>query len=76
MPHETIQYTDRFRKTFRPLTEHEANASDAIKDAAESLVNVIENAAQSGLLKDPRYKALALTDVESAVMWAVKGITA
>lgn len=65
-----------FRGTYRELSEEEKNVIADIKDRAEELYGVIDNYAgqqSAGLMQ--RYYALAKTNLEEAVMWAVKGIT-
>jgi hypothetical protein len=64
--------TDTFRKTYTPLDEKQLAQMDLIKTKAEELEALIrENT-------DPdngRLMAVALTNLETAVMWAVKGVT-
>lgn len=65
-----------FRGTYRILTEEEKNLMADIKERAEELYGVIDNyAGQQGAGQMQRYYALAKTNLEEAVMWAVKGIT-
>lgn len=65
-----------FRGTYRELSEEEKNIVADIKDRAEELYGVIDNyAGQQGAGLMQRYYALAKTNLEEAVMWAVKGIT-
>lgn len=59
-----------FRREYRPLEQSERNAMDAIKGWAEDLYNEISMSVPEG-----REKALAITKLEEAVMWATKGIT-
>lgn len=61
---------NRFRKAYRPLLDHEKKFIDALKDKAEELAQIIDEP-----LGDPRARALALTNLEQAAMWAVKGVT-
>lgn len=60
----------RFRPRYRALTDEEKQLHDAIKDKAAELELLIELGVPNG-----RYKALAMTDLELAIMWAVKGLT-
>lgn len=62
--------TDIFRKEYKPLTEEKKELVMFIKQEAERLYQMIENA--DG---DPRMKALAKTNLEQSIMWAVKAIT-
>jgi len=59
----------RFRKEYRELTLGEREWLADFKDAAEDLAVWID------LLPSGRYKALAHTHLETAVMFAVKEIT-
>lgn len=65
----------RFRPRYRALTDDEKKLHDEIKAAAVQLEAMIEQvrdkAPGSG-----RYAALAITDLESSIMWAVKALTA
>lgn len=61
--------TNRFRPTYRELTDDEKLTLDKIKSAASHMEELYQN------VKDPRYKALAITSLEETVMWAVKGVT-
>lgn len=59
----------RFRPRYRALTAEEKALHDEIKDKAAELEVLFERA------KGGRYKALAFTALEAAVMWIVKEIT-
>lgn len=59
----------RFRPQYRALTDEEKDLHDQIKQKACEMEALIEHIAPG------RYRALALTDLESAVMWAVKELT-
>ncbi|WP_213775084.1 hypothetical protein [Bradyrhizobium sp. dw_78] len=62
--------SSRFRPRYRQLTDAEKALHDEIKSKAqelEALINQVPNG---------RYLSLALTDLESAVMWTVKAVTA
>lgn len=59
----------RFRKEYRALTNMEKQTVKDIKTYAEALEVIIER------VPSPRERALALTKLEEAVMWAVKGVT-
>lgn len=62
----------RFRPTYRALTPEEKALHDALKEKAVELETLI-NSVKSG--QSSRYKSMALTDLESSVMWAVKELT-
>jgi hypothetical protein len=61
--------SDTFRVAYRELSGVEKDLIRAIKSKAIDLDALIEGVA------DPRYRALAKTSLEQAVMWAVKGVT-
>lgn len=65
----------RFRPQYRELSTDEKNLVGKVKDQAEALAETIELIAQSQGA-DRRCTALAMTNLEQAVMWAVKGVTA
>ncbi|MGD1880841.1 MAG: hypothetical protein ACFB11_00785 [Paracoccaceae bacterium] len=56
------------RHSYRELTQEEKAKVDEIKDAGQQLLDAIGPA-------NSREGSLAITKVEEAVMWAVKGIT-
>jgi hypothetical protein len=62
----------RFRPTYRALTDDEKKLHDEIKAKACELEKMIEQIKDG---KPGRYKALAMTDLEKAIMWAVKELT-
>ena len=59
----------RFRTEYRELSAAEQITLRDLKEAAEELEAHILDA------PDGREKSLALTRLEEAVMWAVKGVT-
>ena len=59
----------RFRPKYRALTDAEKALHDAIKEKAVELESLFEK------VKPGRYRSLGFTDLESAVMWAVKELT-
>lgn len=58
-----------FRKQYRELSEDEKNIIEDIKDVASNLEWQIER------MEPGRCRSLAMTKLEEAVMWAVKGAT-
>lgn len=62
----------RFRPTYRALTDDDKKLHDRIKDKAVELEFLIDQVKDG---KPGRYKALAMTDLEKAIMWAVKELT-
>lgn len=60
---------DTFRTTYRELSDAEKATMNDIKVVADSLFSAMSS------VPDSRYKSLAVTALEQAVMWAVKGIT-
>lgn len=59
----------RFRPKYRALTDAEKAQHDAIKTKATELEALFEQ------VKPGRYRSLAFTALEEAVMWAVKELT-
>jgi hypothetical protein len=58
------------RHAYRVLSEEEKAQMVRIKDAGQSLIDIINETGKS------RELSLALTNAEQAVMWAVKHVTA
>ena len=65
----TTEPVSRFRPKYRALTDAEKALHDAIKAKASELEALFEQ------VKPGRYRSLGFTDLESAVMWAVKELT-
>lgn len=74
----------RFRPRYRALTEEEKALHDEIKTKASELLALYAKVpmripphdhANLPASVSPRYLALATTDLESSVMWAVKALT-
>ena len=61
---------NRFRNTYRQLTDGEKADMDQIKNLAQALSDKLEI-----VVKNPRHQAIALTNLEQSIMWAIKGIT-
>ncbi len=72
--------TSRLRPTYRALTAEEKLLHDTIKVYAEQLEKLMGEVgltrSRLGRPARPREAALALTKLEEAVMWAIKGLTA
>lgn len=58
------------RHQYRVLTDAEKAAMDRIKDWGANGLNVLMDCTPPG-----RERSLAITKLEEAVMWAVKGLT-
>jgi len=64
------------RKTYRPLHDTELEHIEQIKDAAERLELLMVKSRGTSTDSDKlRHIALAMTNLEQAVMWAVKAYT-
>ena len=63
--------SDTFVRTYTPLNDDQKRDMNFIKHKAEELLNAIETAAYA----DKRMIAIAKTNLEQSVMWAVKGVT-
>lgn len=64
--------SDVFRKEYKPLNEAQKLKILCIKEVAEELFNNYEDIVGP---KDERMMALAKTNLEQSVMWAIKAIT-
>lgn len=62
--------TDIFRKEYKPLDESQKSRIEQIKNEAEKLLESFDWA-----IGDKRMIALAKTNLEQAIMWAIKAIT-
>lgn len=60
----------RFRPRYRQLTAEDMALHDAIKNKAAELEALFEKIPQG------RYNSLALTNLELAIMWIIKQLTA
>jgi len=67
---DTAIPVSRFRPRYRALTDEEKALHDTLKEKAAELEALFEQ------VKPGRYRSLAFTDLESAVMWAIKELTA
>lgn len=65
--------TDVFRKVYSPFNISQIDVLERIKDKAEDLLASFEDT--PGIEPDKRMMALAKTNLEQAVMWAIKAIT-
>lgn len=63
--------SDVFVRNYSPLNDDQKRDMDWVKHKAEDLLNAIESPAYA----EPRMKAVAKTQLEIAVMCAVKAIT-
>ncbi len=63
--------TDVFRQEYKPLSDDQKAKMNEIKENAEELWDVMNWEHNA----DPRMLALAKTNLEQAVMWAIKSIT-
>lgn len=67
--------TDTFRKEYKPLTDIQKEMMELIKDKAENLLWAFDQTVEHEISIDARQMAIAKTNLEQAVMWAVKAIT-
>jgi hypothetical protein len=69
--------SDLFRKEYIPLTDEQKAKNDAIKDKAQELLDLIEGVVPPTEKSErSRYVALARTNLETSIMFAVKAVTA
>lgn len=64
--------SDVFRKEYKPLDEIRKQRILQLKNKAQELYDEIESEIENS---DQRMRALAKTNLEQAVMWAIKAIT-
>jgi hypothetical protein len=64
-----------FRKTYRKLNQVELDYLDALKDKAQELYDLIDTGGPTHQAPQSREKSLAKTNLEQAIMWAVKDVT-
>lgn len=66
---------DTFRRHYKPLTDEQKVWGEQVKDAAEKLLEAIDRP-RAADFPGNREIAIAKTNLEQAIMWAIKGITA
>ena len=72
----TTHRSDTFRQKYRQLSREEQERIERIKDLAELIEKeIIPPSARRNGYDISRHQGLAMTNLEQAVMWAVKGIT-
>lgn len=64
-----------FRPVYRELSDAEKERVEQIKDTALSLYLQINPGVPGEAKERARYKALAVTALEEAVMWATKAVS-
>jgi hypothetical protein len=68
--------SDTFSKVYKPLTEEQKAQMDAIKDKAVLVLDAMNDAVPVDERSErSRYMAIARTNLEQAIMWAIKGVT-
>lgn len=67
--------SDTFRKEYRPLNDETKEHIAFIKEKADNLLHEFNMCTNLQLNPDARMMALAKTNLEQAVMWAIKSIT-
>lgn len=69
--------SDTFRKEYKPLTKEQVTQMTDVKAVAEDLLDIMNQIAPSEERSErSRCMAIARTNLETAIMWAVKGVTA
>lgn len=67
---------DTFRKEYTPLDEEQKQQMAAIKDKAQELLDLFNQAVpQEERSERSRCMAVARTNLEQTIMWAVKAVT-
>ena len=74
---EVNYMTDTFRKEYTPLSDDQKLRMSEIKTRAEELLNSMNSAVSVDERSErSRCMNIARTNLETAVMWAVKAVTA
>ncbi len=69
--------TDTFRKEYKPLTDEQKAQMESIKSEAEVLLAKMNEVVPADERSErSRCMAIARTNLEQAIMWAIKGVTA
>ena len=67
---------DVFRKEYAELSDEQKDQMNAIKDTAQVLLNLFDDAVSTDERSErSRCMAIARTNLETAVMYAVKAVT-
>lgn len=67
---------DTFRKEYKPLTDEQKAQMNNIKDRAVLVLDEMNAAVPADERSErSRCMAIARTNLEQAIMWAVKGVT-
>lgn len=68
---------DTFRKEYTPLTEEQKTQMAAIKDKAQELLDLFNSVLSTPEERSDRSRCMAVarTNLEQTIMWAVKGVT-
>jgi hypothetical protein len=68
--------TDTFRKVYTPITEQQRGEMNDLKAAADNLLDLMnESVPAADRSESSRCMAIARTNLEQSIIWAVKGIT-
>lgn len=68
---------DTFRKEYTPLTDDQKTQMAQVKDKAQELLDLLNSIVpQEERSERSRCMAVARTNLETTIMWAVKGVTA
>lgn len=71
------EMSDTFRKVYKPLTDIQKSQMEVIKERAEDLLRAIDDVAPAEERSErSRCLAVARTNLEQSIMWAIKGVTA
>jgi len=67
---------DTFRKEYTELSDEQKDQMNAIKDTAQVLLNLFDDAVPTDERSErSRCMAIARTNLEQTIMWAVKAVT-
>ncbi len=67
---------DTFRKEYAPLDDDQKQQMEQIKEQAEALLELMNKAVPTDERSErSRCMAVARTNLETTIMWAIKGVT-
>lgn len=67
--------SDIFRQEYKALTESQKSWMNSFKEQAQALYDNFESSLDALPEADHRLMALAKTNLENAIMWAVKAVS-
>lgn len=67
---------DDFKKTYTPLSEEQQKQMIYVKDKAQELMDLLNTISDPAVRSEKgRCMSVARTDLQTAIMWAVRAVT-